>query len=196
MSGMEADCQRAGPKLLSCLWPLILYVFLLSGKLKSKVMKRKVLGGKKGRDFLTGLLSSLGVRGSCWLVSVVSESCSDTVETKKQEKLKMIFNHFTNAVFFFKVVFFVSNNTLTGFASLPGQSSRQLTLYLLRKNKNKKMSIKTKRNSNLFVFLNKKFSECLLTVEVSLSRAFIWRISLQMSLLPSESSSDLQHTNK
>lgn len=30
-----------------------------------------------------------------------------------------------------------------------------------------------------------------LTVEVSLSRAFIWRISLQMSLLPSESSSDL-----
>lgn len=33
-----------------------------------------------------------------------------------------------------------------------------------------------------------------LTVEVSLSRAFIWRISLQMSLLPSESSSDLGET--
>lgn len=32
-----------------------------------------------------------------------------------------------------------------------------------------------------------------LTVEVSLSRAFIWSISLQMSLLPSESSSDLQY---
>lgn len=28
---------------------------------------------------VTGLLSSLGVRGSWWLVSAVSESCSDTV---------------------------------------------------------------------------------------------------------------------
>lgn len=34
-----------------------------------------------------------------------------------------------------------------------------------------------------------------LTVEVSLSRAFIWRISLQISRLPSESSSDLGDTH-
>lgn len=34
---------------------------------------------------ITGLLSSLGVRASCWLVSIVSESCSDTAKTKKKE---------------------------------------------------------------------------------------------------------------
>lgn len=43
MSGVEADCQRARPKLI------ILNVFLLSGKLKSKVMKSKALGKKRKR---------------------------------------------------------------------------------------------------------------------------------------------------
>ena len=38
---------------------------------------------------ITGLLSSLGVRGSCWLVSIVSESCSDTAKKpNKQNKLR------------------------------------------------------------------------------------------------------------
>lgn len=115
MSGVEAECQRAGPKLVSCLWPLLLYVFLLSGKLQSKVMKSKVLGEKRKRlshrtALLAGrarlLLARLGrVRVLLWYC-----------RNKKQEKLKMIFNHFTIAVFFvvfffFKVVFFVSKNT-------------------------------------------------------------------------------------
>lgn len=145
---------------LSLVSGLFFSVFLLSGKLQSKVMKSKVLG----RDFLTGLLSSLGVRGSCWLVSVASECCSDTVETKKQEKLKMFFYHFTIAVFFavfffFLKLFFLSVKT----------HSQALRVFLARaaanslctcceKQKNKKMSIKTKRNSNLFVFLKKKKS--------------------------------------
>lgn len=33
--------------------------------------------------YFTGLLSSLGVRGSCWLVSVASDSCSDTATNHK-----------------------------------------------------------------------------------------------------------------
>lgn len=37
---------------------------------------------------VTGLLSSLGVRGSCWLVSIVSESCSDTAKKKNKRKKK------------------------------------------------------------------------------------------------------------
>lgn len=40
--------------------------------------------------FITGLLSSLGVRGSCWLVSVVSESCSDTATDHKHNQ---VINH-------------------------------------------------------------------------------------------------------
>lgn len=43
--------------------------------------------------YITGLLSSLGVRGSCWLVSVVSESCSDTAADHKQKKLSMTVLH-------------------------------------------------------------------------------------------------------
>lgn len=39
---------------------------------------------------VTGLLSSLGVRGSCWLVSIVSESCSDTAKKKNKRKKKEI----------------------------------------------------------------------------------------------------------
>lgn len=35
---------------------------------------------------VTGLFSSLGVRGSCWLVSIVSESCSDTAQKSKRKK--------------------------------------------------------------------------------------------------------------
>lgn len=48
---------------------------------KSKSLKTR------GGDFLTGLLSSLGVRGSCCLVSVESESCSDTGNTQTQQNL-------------------------------------------------------------------------------------------------------------
>lgn len=73
---------------------------------------------------ITGLLSSLGVRGSCWLISVVSESCSDTATNQKQ-----IILH-TSSLTLWIIVDRGHTCTLTSFASLSGESHRQLTLYL------------------------------------------------------------------
>lgn len=77
---------------------------------------------------VTGLLSSLGVRGSCWLVSIVSESCSDTAQKskRKKKKRKLSPNNISSLAFWKS-----TTCTLTCFARLSGESCRQLTLYLL-----------------------------------------------------------------
>lgn len=143
----------------------------------------------------TGLDSAIGEWTSCWLASGMSESCSDTANNQRQKSGNIFF-------FFFLQRHFVpidSGCMFTHKLCVSFGQEQQPTHFVPNGNESGK---------------KKNIAQCIIaycvffflyitnahrywrTVDVSLSSAFIWRISLQTSRFPSESSSDLGETQK
>lgn len=115
---------------------MVIGTLKLSGSAKGRIGTSLQMSRSR-TVYSTGLLSSLGVRGSCWLVSAVSESCSDTETNQNKDYITAVgfalTLRCTGRGHMMKLT--REGGSLTSFACLSGKSSRQLALYLLEKKK-------------------------------------------------------------